>query len=98
MLRNIRLLQVISGLCLILIFGLGRSIADDVPLPSDLLGHPEILGYSRAQIFILNFLVTVVIAYWVICAFFEWSQKAMLKLMIWVPVVNLITNPLRRLG
>jgi hypothetical protein len=42
--------------------------------------------------------VTIVIEYWVICAFFEWSQKAMLKLMLWVPVVNLITNPIAQIG
>ena len=83
---------------LIFIFGLGPSFADDVANPFDFLRDPKITGYSRVQIFAINFFATVVIEYLVICWFFVWSKKAMAKLLFWVVVVNIITNPAAQAG
>ncbi|MEW6532567.1 MAG: hypothetical protein AB1473_17185 [Thermodesulfobacteriota bacterium] len=96
---NARFALFISVLCLGFIYSLGTSFADDVPLPlRDFLQHPEVLGYGRAEILILNFFATVVIEYLVICAFLGWPEQAMIKLMFWVPLVNVITNPAAQIG
>ncbi len=79
---------------MILLCPIGLSFANDVPLPmGDFLQHPEVLGYSRAEIFVWNFCATVIIEYFVICAFLGWPENAMIKLVFWVLLLNVITNP-----
>mgnify|MGYP005845062999 FL=1 len=86
-------------LCLILASGWGSSLADDVPLPlGDFLQRPEVLGYSQPQLVVQNLCATVVIEYLVICGLLGWPERAMAKLVFWVLLVNIMTNPPAQVG
>jgi hypothetical protein len=96
--RYNRLAPYLFCFWLIFIHGLAPCFADDVAAPFDFLRDPKITGYSRAQIFALNFFATVIIEYVVICWFFAWSKKVMAKLLFAVVVLNIITNPAAQAG
>ena len=96
---NTRFVPYICAFCLVLISGVGPSFADDVPLPlGDFLQRPEVLGYSQLGIFVANFSITFFIECLVICGSLGWPEKAIVKVIFWVLIMNLMTNPLAQVA
>ena len=96
---NTGFVPYICALWLVLIFGVEPSFADDVPLPlRDFLQRPEVLGYSQLGILVANFSITFFIECLVICGFLGWPEKAIVKVIFWVLIMNLMTNPLAQVG
>ncbi|MFH1115194.1 MAG: hypothetical protein V1792_14890 [Pseudomonadota bacterium] len=105
MLRFVRVLEMIVGVAVTVIFSISCSFANDVPSPLAAVPIYKAIMIAWTDnfdivvvLFLSSFLTTVIVEYFVIVCFLRHENKARLEILFWVFSINVLTNPASQLA